>query len=423
MNMMFWALMLIMLLVAIVLLVYPLLRVRGSSSIAYKDSNLGLYEDKVAELEADLGEGRIDHEHYQLARQEIDRELLQDVPEESRGTAGFHYGHQLKRQPGVAMLISVFLPAMALLIYMQLGMHAASEQGPVQQAQQAQQAQGVGSIEVMTQQLADRINKNGGSVDEWAMLGRAYKHLKNYEPAVEAFAKAVDMSQNPQLMLEQAEVMALANNQRFTPESLVLIRRALELSPDNANVLWFAGVAEFQAGNYRDTIAHLSSLSDEARKDPDVDHSIRLYIEKARDALIARGETVPSMDEILPPSAETATSGASIKVSVNISQDVREKFGASDSVFVYAKAASGPKMPLAVQKISLAELPATVLLDDSMAMMEGMNLSSFDSVIISARITKTGSAMAQAGDYIGEFRVDDVAQASQVDIEINTLVQ
>ena len=129
------------------------------------------------------------------------------------------------------------------------------------------------------------------------------------------------------------------------------------------------------------------------------------------------------MDELLPPSAETATSGASIKVSVNISQDVREKFGAGDSVFVYAKAASGPKMPLAVQKLSLAELPATVLLDDTMAMMEGMNLSAFNSVIISARVTKTGSAMAQAGDYIGEFRVDDVAQASQVDIEINTLVQ
>ena len=275
----------------------------------------------------------------------------------------------------------------------------------------------------MTQQLADRINKNGGSVDEWAMLGRAYKHLKKYELSVEAFAKAVEMSQNPQLMLEQAEVMALANNQRFTPESLVLIRRALELSPDNANVLWFAGVAEFQAGNYRDTIAHLSRLSDEAREDPNVDHSIRLYIEKARDALIARGETVPSMDELLPPATETAASGARIKVSVNISQEVREKFGAADSVFVYAKAASGPKMPLAVHRITLAELPATVLLDDSMAMMEGMNLSSFDSVIISARITKTGSAMAQAGDYIGEFRVDNVAQANQVDIEINTLIQ
>ncbi len=426
MNIMFWALMLIMLLVAVVILIYPLLRVRSSTSIAYKDSNLGLYEDKVAELEADLGEGRIDHERYQLARQEIDRELLQDVPEESRDTAGFHYGHQVKRQPGVAMLVSVFLPAMALLVYMQLGMHAASEQGATQQAQtqtQPQTAQDVGSIEDMTRQLAERINTNGGTVEEWAMLGRAYKHLKKYQLSAEAFAKAVEISQNPQLMLEQAEAMALANNQRFTPESLVLIRRALEMSPDNANVLWFAGVAEFQAGNYRDTIAHLSRLPDEARKEPDVDHSIRLYIEKAREALIAQGESVPSMDEILPPVAETATSGASIKVSVNISQDVREKFGAADSVFVYAKAASGPKMPLAVQKISLAELPAIVLLDDSMAMMEGMNLSSFDSVIISARITKTGSAMAQAGDYIGEYRVDDVAQASQVDIEINTLVQ
>ena len=135
MNILFWALMLAMLLVAIIVLIYPLIRVRCSSTIAYKDSNLGLYEDKIAELEADLGEGRIDHERYQLARQEIDKELLLDIPEESRETAGFHYGFEVKRQPGVAMLISVFLPAMALLIYMQLGMHAASEQGAVQQAQ------------------------------------------------------------------------------------------------------------------------------------------------------------------------------------------------------------------------------------------------------------------------------------------------
>ena len=98
MNILFWALMLVMLLVAVVIVIYPLLRVRGSTAIAYKDSNLGLYEDKIAELEADLGEGRIDHEQYQQARQEIDRELLQDVPGESAETASLHYAARVKRQ-------------------------------------------------------------------------------------------------------------------------------------------------------------------------------------------------------------------------------------------------------------------------------------------------------------------------------------
>ena len=138
MNMLFWALLLLMLLVAVMIVIYPLLRVRRSTSIAYKDSNLGLYEDKVAELETDLGEGRIDHEQYQQARQEIDRELLQDVPTESRDTASLHYGLKFKRQPGLAVMISVFLPMLALLVYMKLGMHASTKPQFVQAMTQVQ---------------------------------------------------------------------------------------------------------------------------------------------------------------------------------------------------------------------------------------------------------------------------------------------
>ena len=191
MNILFWVLLLLMLLVAVVILIYPLLRARTSSAIAYKDSNLGLYDDKLAELEVDLGEGRIDHEQYQLARQEIDRELLRDIPTESRETASIHYASQVKRQPGLALMISVFLPMLALLVYMKLGMHASTDMQHAQ-AQSTVQAQTqspgkVGSIEDMTRSLAERLQQNGGSQQEWAMLGRAYKHLGQYMLSVEAF--------------------------------------------------------------------------------------------------------------------------------------------------------------------------------------------------------------------------------------------
>jgi cytochrome c-type biogenesis protein CcmH len=205
--------------------------------------------------------------------------------------------------------------------------------------------------------------------------------------------------------------------------------RALEMEPNNVNVLWFAGVAEFQAGNYRNSIEHLSRLSAQAQQDQEINRSLRLYIDKARNQLIAAGEAVPTTDEILGTSAASsktaaAAGGASVQVKVDINDDVRSRFSEGDSVFVYAKAAAGPKMPLAVQRLTLAQLPTTVTLDDSMAMMEGMNMSTFGSVIVSARVTTTGSAIAKAGDYIGQLKVDDVSQQTeQVEVQINTLVQ
>ena len=430
MNILFWALLLLMLLVAVVILIYPLLRVRRSSAIAYKDSNLGLYEDKLAELEADLGEGRIDHEQYQQARQEVDRELLLDIPTESRDSASLHYGAEVRRQPGLALMISVFLPMVALLVYMKLGMHAAgtTDMAHVATAQQAGAgaATATGSVGDMTRALAERLQKQGGNQDEWTMLGRAYKHLGEYASAVKAYEQAIKLAPSAQLMIEQSEAMALGNNQRFTPQARALVMRALELEPNNLNVLWFAGVAEYQAGNYRNSIEHLSRLTDQAKQDPEVERSLRLYIDKARSALVAAGEEVPTTDEILGTTAvasDAGAGGASLQVKVDVSDDVRSRFSAGDAVFIYAKAAAGPKMPLAVQRLTLAQLPTTVTLDDSMAMMEGMSMSAFGSVVVSARVTTTGSAIAQAGDFIGQSRVDDVSKADNVDIRIDTPVQ
>jgi len=431
MDIVFWICLLVMLLVAVVILIYPLLRVRPSDAIEYKDSNLGLYDDKLAELEADLGEGRIDHDQYQLARQEIDRELLQDIPAESRESASVHYASRIRRQPGLALLISVFIPMLAFLVYMQLGMHASTEMQHAQvqtQSQPQQQNTAIVSVEEMTRSLAARLQQQGGSQEEWSMLGRAYKHIGQYVLAAEAFAEAVKINPTVQLMLEQSEALALGNNQSFTPQATELVMRALEMEPDNVNVLWFAGVAEFQAGNYRNSIEHLSRLSAQAQQDKEINRSLRLYVDKARNALIAAGEAMPTTDEILgTPAASSkvaaATAGASVQVKIDINDEVRSRFSAGDTVFVYAKAAAGPKMPLAAQRLTLAQLPATVTLDDSMAMMEGMNMSAFGSVVVSARVSTTGSAIAKAGDYIGQFKVEDVSQTELVEVQINTLVQ
>lgn len=437
MNIMFWVLMILMLLLAIGLLVFPLLRVRHNTAIAYKESNLRINDEKVKELDIDLQEGRIDQDFYKLAREELDRELLIDIPLESQQTAAIHYTGTLKRHPAVALLISVFVPMLALLLYLELGMHSASDESFVaEQRQSQQQPQGQQpSVEEMTRKLEEKLEKEGGTVQEWAMLGRAHKHLGKYELAAKAFAVALEKDTgNAELMLESAEMIALNNNQTFNAEARDLVLKAYAIEPDNPNALWFAGVAEYQHGNYKQAIEHLATLLPLAAGEEDVMKSIVTIVTKSREQLIAAGEDVPELTELLDiknmagVTAQTDTqvaevaSGTILNIKVDISKEARERFKANDVIFVYAKAKQGPRMPLAAKRMTLADLPVEVVLDDSMAMVEGMNLSAFEQLEVSARVSTSGSAIAQSGDYIGRIDVDSKAANTSLGVIINTLV-
>lgn len=442
MNIMFWVLIILMLLVAISLLVYPLLKARQFSTLAYKDSNLKINDEKIRELDVDLQEGRIDHEFYKVARGELDRELLLDIPAESKETAAQHYAGSVKKHPATALLIAVFVPMLVLLLYLDLGMHNASEESFVvaqPQKQSGGQSGAQPSVEEMTKKLEAKIQKDGGSLQEWAMLARAHKYLGNNDAAAKAFAVALEKdTANAQLMLELAEVQALSNNRTFTEEGRSLVLRAYELEPENPNTLWFAGVAEYQKGNYHQAITHLKKVLPLVLKDEEVKKAIISMVANSRDALVAAGEDMPELAQILDvetmkmnaeATAETVSkqatekvAGVQLQVSVDVDEQVKQKFDASDTVFVYAKAKQGPRMPLAVQRLTLAALPASVVLDDSMAMVEGMNLSAFDQLVISARVTKTGSAIAQSGDYIGQIDASNKASALPLKITIDTIV-
>lgn len=438
MNITFWVLTVLMLLLAIVLLVFPLLRVRQSSSVAYRDSNLKINDEKLKELDLDLKEGRIDQHFYKMAREELDRELLIDIPDVSRENAAQHYTNEARRHPALALVISVFVPMLALLLYLDMGMHNASEKASAVSVSQEASAQQP-SIEEMMRKLEEKIEKEGGTVDEWIMLGRSHKYLGNNQQAANAFAVALEQDvDNAHLMLERAEVLALSNDRVFTEEARALVLRAYELEPENPNSLWFIGVAEFQQGNYRQAIKHLVKLLPMAGGEEEVMKSIVTIVARSRQALLDAGEDVPELDEMLGleqmqanaqaagaatvASADPAAPVTTLQVVVDIKDEVRSKFSESDVVFVYAKAKQGPRMPLAVARLTLGALPASVILDDTMAMVEGMNLSAFDQLVVSARISRSGSAIAQSGDYIGQLDVADKSADVTLNVEIDTIV-
>ncbi len=439
MSMMFWILIIIMLLLAIGVLIYPVLRPRQDLAIAYKESNLTINEEKIKELDQDLAEERINQPSYEAAREELDRELLIDIPGDGGGTVAAT--NTAKKQPVLAIILVVFLPVMSILLYLQLGMPQATDTAFVASQQQPQQ-EASASIEDLTEQLKARIDKNGGSVQDWTMLARAHKYMGESVQAEKAFVVALQHDENnAQLMLELAEMMALNNSRLFNAESRELVLKAYALEPDNANALWFAGVAEYQANNYRAAIDHLLSLLPSARDDEEVLQSIIAMISRSRLELIAAGKDMPELEAMLgmsktmePVATEVSATAAdqsviataetmtSLNVTVNISDEIRKKFSANDVIFVYAKAKQGPRAPLAAQRITLAELPATIVLDDSMAMIEGMNISAFDQLVISARVSKSGTALAQSGDYIGSRDFKNNKTTASIKVVIDTAV-
>ncbi len=434
MSMTFWILIALMLLIAIVLLVYPVLKPRKVVTVAYDESNLSINDGKIKELERDVAEGRINQAAYEEAREELGRELLRDIPGDSNDDEFEASSGVIKKQPVLVVILAVLVPLISTMLYFQLGMPAATDAEFIASQQQPQQP---ASIEDLTNQLEARIEQTGGSIEDWTMLARAHKYMGDHAQAEKAFTVALEKDQNnAQLMLELAEMMALNNERMFNAEARELVLKAYALEPKDPNALWFIGVSEYQAGNFRPAIDHLLALLPTAGDDENMLKSIISMISRSHTHLVNAGEDVPDFETMLsmsavaetnmgsavPAAVTTDVTSASVNVTISIGDEIKNKFNANDAVFIYAKAKQGPRMPLAAHRITLAELPTTVVLDDSMAMVDGLNISSFQQLVISARVTKSGTALAQSGDYIGSQNFTNKNASALVNIVIDTVV-
>ena len=246
--------------------------------------------------------------------------------------------------------------------------------------------------------LAERMKQDPDDLEGWMLLGRAYKSMERFEPAREALANAYRLApENADVLIEYSEAMVLAStSRRFQGEALELLTKAVELQPDSQRGLWLMGIAAYQAENYAQSVQVWERLLGTLPADAEPRAALQERIADARarmagDASAAQGEPAES------PAPVSTT--ASLTVTVDIAPELKSKIGASDVLFVFARAAEGPRMPLAIQRLPASQLPVTVTLDDSTSMMPAMKLSLIPQVVVGARISKSGQATPQAGDF------------------------
>jgi len=431
----FWIVAALLTLAALLFLLPPLLQLgkKDSEYVIEQDAlNVSIYKDQIIELEQDLLNDIITKDQCEQGKQELEQRLLEDVTVTSDGEKKAAAGAS-KITAGVVSLLVV---AISVPLYLQLGKielveGVAEEIAVPRAASEMTQEEMTDQVAMMVSQLSARLEKDPGDVQGWAMLGRSYYALSRYGDAVAAFSKAVSIVDNdPQLLTDYADAMAMSSGeQTLEGRPMQLIMRALNLDPQNQKALWLAGTAAYERADFESALIYWRRIL--ATLDPNSETARTMAGNIAETEQLMQSQRANSNASSnggtanIPASAAGAPVAAAVvsKVSgvVTLSQSLAAEVLPTDTIYIFARAMQGPRMPLAILKTEAAKMPIEFTLDDSMAMDASMNLSSTTEVMVMARISRSGNATPQSGDMQGGIQNVKIG-ASGIEIVIDEVI-
>lgn len=416
MSFLFWTLVTLLTAAALYSLLRPLMRRSDRDDVTRESSLVAIYRERLLQLEQQHQRGELDADQLLLARSELETSLALELPDSEQSAPKTPAPTRKKTVP---LLIGVAVPALAIALYLTFGMPEA--------------VNGAGSavmpsIDEMVSRLEHRLQTNPDDTQGWILLGRSYAALNQFEKARNAYLEAVKRAPaNADILFNLAEVTAALQNNSLAGEAERFLNLGLQLDPQSRHGRWLQGILAYQQGDsdkavklWEQLLAESNSAQDKAL--------LQRFIQQAKGSAPEAVAEEASTAAATPKSAkagdssDAAAAGPHVTVSVRLADALASRISASDTLFVYAKAAAGPPMPLAIVRKTTADLPLRVTLNDSQAMMPQMKLSAFKQVIINARVSKSGSAMPSTGDLQGVSKPVDPAQNPTVDIVIDSVV-
>lgn len=412
--MVFWIVAVLLIIAALLFLLPPLVQKGAGKDVLDRDElNATIFKDKIAELEGDLEAGVLTQEQYDTARHDIEKDFVQDAEKNAEASMASQSDKIIGRS--AAVVIGVVVPILAVSLYALLGSGEAGL-NPEDARPQVQAEGHEGTLEEQVRKLQDHLQTNPDDIDSWVMLARSYYFMKQYGPASETFARVSSMLQdsNPEILADYADALAMANGRNMAGQPYELVKRALTIQPFNQKALWLAGTASYQAQDYPTTLEYWKRLLQIFPKGSDNYNQMQRNIAEIQQKL-----GMPIDAEIVATAKAEGAGGPRVTGIVRLDESLAMDASIDDTLFVFARAANGPRMPLAIVRKTVKDLPLEFTLDDSMAMNPAMKLSSFKEVVIGARISKSGNAMPQSGDLEGSFGPVEVGNANGIEIMIN----
>jgi cytochrome c-type biogenesis protein CcmH len=382
----FWLICALFVLGALLFLLPPLLRRPAPSrAVSRSKANLAIYRDQRAELDGDLHIGLLTPAQHQDSLRDLERQLLAD----SAGDASETGGKQRRAAWLAALVVAIGVPVTAVGLYFLMGNFDALAPRTVQTGKEITPQQ----LAAMVEQLARRLKVKPNDAQGWSMLARSYAVLERYPDAAAAYEKAVALQpRSAQLRADYGDLLATAAGGNLQGRPLAQLQTALVIDPRNPKALALAGTAAFNQNDFANAVLYWRRLLETVPKDS----------EEARSILATIAEAEAAQEKALPKRAEDRSPTLPrIQGSVNLSPELAAKVKPDDTLFIFARAANGPRMPLAIIKGRASELPREFTLDDSMAMNPALKLSGVAQVEVGARISRSGNALPQSGDLQG----------------------
>ncbi|MDH5391594.1 MAG: c-type cytochrome biogenesis protein CcmI [Gammaproteobacteria bacterium] len=412
----FWLLVVLMLLTAAGFVLPALL---GKSRLRNADRNLqnvSIAKDRLQELDAEFEKGVIDNDLYQSQKTELQKALVTDVSESEEPVAA----DQSSKWQLIAALFVI--PLVAVPLYLKLGNVTAFDESAAKPVTANHGNSSMVSMQAALKNLALKLEQDPTNIKGWQMLARSYMSMRQFQAAADTYAQLYQLVGNQtDVLLAYADALSMSNGGRISGQPFALIKTALQQSPDNATGLWLAGLGYSENGDFSTAIKHWQKLLPLLNANQESQNKVHALIAQAKTKLGQPVAVNPPVSK--QPPKQLVASPVSLNVTINLSESLKARASADDVVFIYAKAHQGPPMPLAAVRKRVADLPVTVKLDDSMAMMPQMKLSSFKKVDVGARISKTGSAIGQPGDLQGISKMVELGSSVNVNVIINAIKQ
>ncbi|WP_185266153.1 c-type cytochrome biogenesis protein CcmI [Halopseudomonas xiamenensis] len=397
----FWLYSALLMLAGMLIVVWPVWKLRGQSRIDRTGLNVALYEERLTELDAQLAAGELTAEQHAAAKEEAGKLLLEDTARADEARRPLHRGG-----PWPLILAAGALPLVVIALYMSWGNPAGlsllreMEHNPMPDSL-------AGYIDRM-ERITEVQPANG---EAWYMLGRAYLTDQRPDEAVQAFGNSLQrIGERPEVLAQLAQARFFANANALDSEATAALDRALELNPFEPTALGLLGIAAFESGQYVNAIDYWERLKAGMPPDSDGARAIQGGIDRARERMQQTSE---------PADATAAEEQPQISLRVELADELAAQFDDSAVVFISARAPDGPPMPLFAERLSKDSLPAQVVLDSSDALMPGVTLQPGQALQVSARISANSDVMqathaAQAVDtVVGEQGQDIVLRIDQ----------
>lgn len=415
----FWIICAVLLLIAIPFIAFPLWRGNvKSNSVARDAANLEILRDQINEMDVDLKNGLLSAELHEQGKSELQSRVLEEV-NESTSTLVETVPSPYKK---LAIILSVLLPVLAIGLYTQVGnLNSFSDRAAHGGMSDIGVAGGSASINALEQ----KVEANPADGESLLLLARAYMEAGRFADSAKAYENLTQyISDEAWIWADFADALAMAQGQSLRGKPTELINKALSIDADSMKGLALAGSAAMERGDFAAAIKHWERLRSLLPSDSEDAKMIEGGLAEARQMMshIKGGKAPMALEQIAPPTQAASSGKERITGKVTLSDALKGKFSPDDTVFVLARAAEGPKMPLAILRKQVRDLPITFELDDSMAMQPQMKLSAFDKVVVVARISKSGTAMPEAGDAQGLSQAMSPG-AKGVNVKIDQMVK